>query len=81
VFDEAFQVNPFNLLDSCLARLSIKTEEQHNGRKGTLERSRLVVYAPLVAHVALEMLLGGKLQTRELLENTVNQGLCKRLLM
>jgi len=33
-----------------------------------------VVQAPLVAHVALEVFLGGKLHARELLEDAVDWG-------
>jgi len=62
------------LLKIALARLPIKVEKEPDGRKGTGEGPRFVVQTPLVAHVALEVLLGGKLHARELLEDAVDRG-------
>ena len=58
-----------------------KIDEEHDRRKGTLEGHRLVVQAPLVAQVALEVLLGKKLGARKFLEDMVNRGLCQKRLM
>ena len=80
MLDESLQVNPFNLREISLARLPTKVEEEPDRRKGILKGPRLVVQEPLVAQVALEVLLGGKLQGSELLEDRVNRGLCKMLL-
>ena len=57
-----------------------KVEEENDRRKGALEGHRVVVQAPLVAQVALEVLLGGKLHAGELLEDMVNRRLGKMLL-
>ena len=41
---------------------------------------RVVVQAPLLAQVVLEVLLGGKLHAGELLQGIFNRRLCKMLL-
>jgi hypothetical protein len=80
VLNEGLKIDPFNFPEISLARLSTKVEKEHDRCKRTLEGPRLVVQAPLVAHVALKVLLGGKLHAGELLEEMVDRGLCKMLL-
>ncbi len=72
MLDETLQINPLNLLDLALTRLSVKIQEQHDGRERTGESSGFVIDAPFVAHVTLEMFLGGNLDAGEFLEDAVN---------
>ena len=72
MLDEGFQVRPFDFLDCALTGLPIKVQEEPVGVKGTRQGTAFVVQAPLVAHVALQVLLGGKLQGREPLKDPVD---------
>ena len=74
VLDEGFEVGTLELGNVSFARRSIKLEKEHDRGEGAFHGLRLVVRSPLVAHVALEMLLGGKVQRGELLEDAVDRG-------
>lgn len=80
MLDKGLKVNPFNLLQILLARLSIKGEEKHGCRVGTPERPRFLVHAPLVPHVALEVFFGGKLLVGDLSVGCDQSGLSRMLL-
>ena len=64
-----------DIIRGILARLATKIQEEHDGGKRTLEGPGLVVQTPLVAHIALEVLLGGNFQAGDLLEDLVDRGL------
>jgi len=74
VFDEGFEIGAFYFRNVAFARCSIKLEKEHDRSERTFECSPFVIHPPLVAHVALDVLLGGKVQGMEPLKDTVYRG-------
>jgi hypothetical protein len=81
VFNEGLKIGPLDLFQVFLTRLSVQLEKKLDRCKRTLEGAMLVVQAPFVAQVALEVLFGGELKSGELLQELLNRGLGKILLM
>src|ERR1700693_421748 len=80
LLDKGFKIDSFNLSNITLARFTIKGEEESDGCKGACERFRLMVQTPLVAHVALKMVLRRNIQAGKLLQDSIDRSLCRMLL-
>ncbi len=79
MLDEGLEIGPLHLFKVSLARFSIQLEKDPDRPKRTLEGAALVVQAPLVPQVILEVRFGGEIKMRELLQKNVNRGLCSTL--
>ena len=76
MLNEGFEVASLYLSQFCLARLSIKVEEEHDGGEGTIDCPRLVVQTPLIPQVALEVFLCGEFKWGEPLKDVVDGVWC-----
>src|SRR5208283_735511 len=76
VFDKGLDITTDYILQMALPNAGIENEKRNHSDKAPLKSAWLVVHSPLVAYVALEVILGGKIQYEDLFKNTIDRRLC-----
>src|SRR5512133_1155502 len=73
MFYKCFNIGTFDIPQFCFAQGSIQTEEEYDGREGTINGSSLlVVRQPFIQQIALEVLLLGEVQGKQFFKDACN---------